>query len=82
MSMPASVTMNAGMPTTATQNPCQAPTRAPSTMPRMMPSHHGQPHCTIMTPVAAPMNAATEPTDRSMWPAMMIITMPIARIRM
>jgi hypothetical protein len=29
-----------------------------------------------------PTNAATEPTDRSMWPAMMTITMPMARIRM
>ncbi len=51
-------------------------------MPTRIASHHGQPHCTTITPVAAPTNAATEPTDRSMWPAMMIITMPIARIRM
>ena len=29
-----------------------------------------------------PTNAATEPTDRSMWPAMITITMPMARIRM
>ena len=29
MSMPASVTMKAGMPTKATQNPCHAPTSAP-----------------------------------------------------
>ena len=28
-----------------------------------------------------PTNAATEPTDRSMWPAMMTITMPMARMR-
>ena len=28
--MPASVTMNAGMPTYATQKPCQAPIAAPS----------------------------------------------------
>ena len=30
----------------------------------------------------APTNAATDPTDRSMWPAMITITIPIARIRM
>ena len=29
-----------------------------------------------------PVNAATEPTDRSMCPAMITMTMPIARIRM
>mgnify|MGYP006912542273 CR=1 FL=1 len=28
------------------------------------------------------MNAATEPTERSMWPATITITMPMARIRM
>ena len=30
---------------------------------------------------AAPTNAATEPTDRSMWRATITITMPMARIR-
>ena len=48
----------------------------------MTESHHGRPHCTANTPEQAPTNAATEPTDRSMWPAMMTITMPIARTRM
>ena len=30
----------------------------------------------------APTKAQTEPTDRSMWPAMITMTMPIARMRM
>ena len=47
-----------------------------------MASHQSQPQCTIMTPATAPMKPATDPTDRSMWPAMITITMPMARIRM
>ena len=39
-------------------------------------------HCVIITPAIAPMKATTLPTDRSMWPAMITITMPTARIRM
>ena len=80
--MPASVTMNAGIPTNATQNPCQAPTSAPMSSERMTDSHHGSPSCTANTPEHAPTKAATEPTERSMWPAMITITMPIARTRM
>ena len=30
----------------------------------------------------APVAATTDPTDRSIWPAMMMTTMPIARMRM
>lgn len=37
---------------------------------------------TIITAAAAPTNAAREPTERSMCPAMMTIIMPIARMRM
>ncbi len=48
----------------------------------MMEMYQGHPQLTANTPETAPMRATTEPTDRSMWPAMMIITMPIARIRM
>jgi hypothetical protein len=35
----------------------------------------------IASATDAPTNALTEPTERSMWPAMMTITMPMARIR-
>ncbi len=48
----------------------------------MTESHQGRPQVTAKTPEQAPTKAATEPTDRSMWPAMMTITMPIARTRM
>ena len=48
----------------------------------MIASHQGRPQVTANTPEQAPTNAATDPTDRSMWPAMMTITMPIARTRM
>ena len=81
-SMPARVTMKAGMPTEATQKPCQAPTSAPTTRPRTMASGHGTSYRVIAMATVAPTNAATDPTDRSMWPAMMTITIPIARIRM
>jgi hypothetical protein len=74
--------MNAGMPTYATQKPCQAPMRPPITRLARIETYQGQPQLTANTPETAPMRATTEPTDRSMWPAMMIITMPIARIRM
>ncbi len=82
MSMPAKVTMKAGMPTKAIQKPCHTPTSAPMPSERMTESHHGRPHCTANTPEQAPTKAATDPTDRSMWPAMMTITMPIASTRM
>lgn len=38
------------------------------------------PILTMKMPLIAPTKATTEPTDRSMCPAMMIITMPMARI--
>ena len=81
-SMPASVTMNAGIPKYAIQKPCHAPTRAPTTRQRTAATGQGRPHCVIITPAIAPLKATTEPTDRSMWPAMMTITMPMARMRM
>ncbi len=73
--------MNAGIPTYATQKPCQAPITAPSTRQRITASGHGMSHLVIMIAATAPVNAATDPTDRSMCRAMMTITMPIARIR-
>lgn len=74
--------MNAGMPTNATQKPCQAPTSRPTAIAAITPTHHG--YCPRITTTAAtaPVSATTEPTERSMCPAMMMITMPIARIRM
>ena len=48
----------------------------------MMASHQGKPTSRMSTPETAPTKAATEPTDRSMWPATITITMPIARIKM
>ncbi len=45
-----------------------------------MASHHGQPQCCIMIATTPPMKPTIEPTDRSMWPAMMTMTMPAARI--
>ena len=82
MSMPASVTMKAGTITRDTQNPCHMPTRMPATMPTTMPNGHANPQSAIAVATTMPTNAATEPTERSMWPAMITITIPIARIRM
>ena len=36
----------------------------------------------MKTPASAPVNPTTDPTDRSMCPAMITMTMPMARIRM
>ncbi len=82
MSMPARVTMKAGMPTYAIQKPCQAPTIRPMTRAPMIASHQGKPRSRINTPEIAPMKAAIEPTDRSMCPATMTRTMPMASTRM
>ncbi|MET3800547.1 hypothetical protein ABID70_000502 [Clavibacter michiganensis] len=79
-SMPASVTMNAGIPTNATQNPCHAPISAPTTSDSTTAVPHGSPHSFMLSAATAPTVATTEPTDRSMWPAMITMTMPIARI--
>ena len=42
----------------------------------------GMPQSRMAMATTMPTKAATEPTDRSMWPAMITITMPMARIRM
>ena len=47
-----------------------------------MPSGQGMSQSGIAMATTMPTNAATEPTERSMWPATMTITMPMARIRM
>ena len=47
-----------------------------------MASPPGKSHTAMDCATTMPTNAATDPTDRSMCPAMMTITMPIARIRM
>ena len=82
MSMPASVTMKAGTITRDTQKPCHMPTRIPATMPTAMPRGHAIPQSAMVLATTIPTNAATEPTDRSMCPAMITITIPIARMRM
>ena len=90
--MPARVTINAGIPMYATQKPCHIPTSAPTAIAASIAAHHGSlgnqshPLCcngrTAKIPDIAPIKHATEPTERSMCPAIMIITMPIARTRM
>ena len=62
--------------------PCHAPTRAPIARPRMIPIHQLRFQSRIAMATQMPTNAATEPTERSMWPAMMTSTMPMARTRM
>ncbi len=94
-SMPARVTMNAGTPTYATHQPCQAPTRAPMINPitsaestvSTCGNHSGAPVMSssifahfMNCATTMPTNAATDPTDRSMWPAMITSTMPTARM--
>jgi hypothetical protein len=76
-----SVTMNAGMPTYATQKPCQAPIAAPEREAEDDREHPGDVVLGHQDRATAPTNAATDPTDRSMCRAMITITMPIARIR-
>ena len=76
-----SVTMNAGIPTYATQKPCHMPMTAPTTRQISTASGHGTSCLVIKIAPTAPTNAATEPTDRSMCRATITITMPIARIR-
>ena len=51
-------------------------------MPTTMPSGHANPQSAIAVATTIPTNAATEPTERSMCPAMITITIPIARMRM
>ena len=47
-----------------------------------MASGQGRFQFCIARATTMPTKAATEPTDRSMWPAMMTSTMPMARMRM
>ena len=48
----------------------------------MIAAHTGKSHTAMDCATTMPTTAATEPTDRSMCPAMMTMTMPSARIRM
>ena len=80
MSIPARVTMNAGMPTNATQKPCHAPTTAPTTREIATAAPQGRSQTFILIAATAPTMATIEPTDRSMCPAMMTITIPMARM--
>lgn len=47
-----------------------------------MPTHHGWPFLITRIADTAPVSATTDPTERSMCPPMITITMPMARIRM
>ena len=46
------------------------------------PPHHGHPCWMTSTAETAPVSATTDPTERSMWPAMITMTMPMASTRM
>ena len=80
--MPARVTMKAGIPAYATQSPCHAPTATPTASAASTPAHQGMPSRMTSTAETAPVSATTDPTDRSMWPPMITMTMPIASTRM
>jgi hypothetical protein len=82
MSMPPRVTMKPGIPTKATQKPCQIPTSTPTRSAASTPTHQGICHLITTTAATAPVSATTEPTDRSIWAATITSSMPIARIRM
>ena len=56
--------------------------QAPRTRPSRIAERPRHVPVVIAGRTTAPTNAATDPTDRSMWPAMITITMPMARIRM
>src|SRR5438128_890869 len=79
-SIDASVTMNAGTFRYAIQNPCQAPTASPITSVAV--TEAITPHSNLIMHSAqiAPANPRTDPTERSMWPATITSTMPMARI--
>ena len=51
-------------------------------MPSRMAIGQGRPQWSMARAHEAPTKALTDPTDRSMCPAMITITMPMARIRM
>ncbi len=74
--------MNAGTPTYATQKPCHAPITAPMARPNTMAAGQGRSHSVIDLATRMPVKAATEPTERSMCPATITMSMPMARIRM
>ena len=52
----------------------------PMTIIRMMARNQFSPQFFMAKAPTPPMKATTEPTDRSMWVAMMTISMPIAAI--
>ena len=76
---PASVTMNAGMPSNAMNHPCTVPTAPPSTSITRTTAGHGTPACS--TSAASALTSATvEPTERSMPPVVMTRVMATATI--
>ncbi len=58
--------MKDGMPPYAMKNPCAAPATAPMARQRMTATGHGRSFLTMNTAAIEPMNAVSDPTDRSM----------------
>ena len=76
---PASVTMNAGMPSKAMNQPCTAPTAPPSTSISTTTAGQGTPACSAIA-ASALTSATVEPTERSMPPVVMTSVMATATI--
>ena len=79
-SSPPRVTIKAGMPAYAVNAPCNAPINAPTAIPAN--SDGNSPQCSeVCTRTAAmPVIPTSDPTERSICPARITITMPTARM--
>src|SRR5688500_165420 len=72
--------MNGGMRSQATSEPCAHPSTAPRTNTRANDAESGQPRLVKAMAETAPSRPARAPTERSIWPATITSTMPMARI--
>ena len=74
------VVIKPGIPIFATQKPFHAPTRTPIPIPSSTAAHQGKFHFWNAMAMTIPQKPATEPTDKSIWPMTMTISIPMARI--
>ncbi|OQA14165.1 MAG: hypothetical protein BWY62_01117 [Firmicutes bacterium ADurb.Bin356] len=76
--MPPKVVIKPGMLNLASQNPCQAPAIAPTAKPISAATHHGRLNSLALSAITIPAKPATEPTDKSICPITITMSIPTA----
>ena len=77
--IPPSVVINPGIPSFARKKPCHAPAARPIASAKSTAAHHGRFNSLAAIAITIPENPATDPTERSIWPITITISIPSAK---